>query len=334
MMIKDNLVSIIIPVYNVEKYLEDCLKSAIKQTFKNIEIIAVNDGSTDSSLNILEYYAKQYDNIQIINQENKGLSAARNMGLKHSKGKYIYFLDSDDYIELNMIQECVELAEKKDLDIINFDAQVFYENGVETKFKPNYDRSQVLNSSVYSGEEFYCYVVSNKVYRSSVCLSFYRRDLLQKFDLNFYEGIVHEDELFSAKAILSATKVAYSPKKYFHRRIREASIMTKAKSLKNIRGYLTVAQELYEFSLKIKDKKTKYILNNQILNFYNNCIELSILVFDNRKELFNQVKKIRKIILRNYPLKDIDKKLLVKLMAINCYVKYKKILLALRAYLN
>ena len=97
-------VSIVIPVYNVEKYLKQCLESVVNQTLDKIEVICINDGSTDNSLNILKEYEKKYNNIIIIDQENKGPGFARNIGMKRASGKYIYFLDSDDYIELNAME--------------------------------------------------------------------------------------------------------------------------------------------------------------------------------------------------------------------------------------
>ena len=99
-------VSIVIPVYNVEKYLKQCLESVVNQTLDKIEVICINDGSTDNSLNILKEYEKKYNNIIIIDQENKGPGFARNIGMKRASGKYIYFLDSDDYIELNAMEIC------------------------------------------------------------------------------------------------------------------------------------------------------------------------------------------------------------------------------------
>ena len=118
------LVSIVIPVYNVEDYLEQCLQSVINQTYKNLELIVINDGSTDSSGDIIERYVKKYNNIICVNQKNSGLSYSRNVGLDKSNGKYIYFLDSDDFLESETIAECVELAERENLDILQFDASV------------------------------------------------------------------------------------------------------------------------------------------------------------------------------------------------------------------
>ena len=103
-------ISVILPVYNAEEYLEECLESIANQSFKDIEIICVNDGSTDASLDVLEKRQKHDSRISIITRENKGAGAARNVGLEHASGDYIYFMDSDDYLELTAFEELFELA--------------------------------------------------------------------------------------------------------------------------------------------------------------------------------------------------------------------------------
>lgn len=113
-------VSVVIPVYNVENYLEECLDSIINQTLKDIEIICINDGSTDASIDILEKYAKADSRIQIFNQNNSGLSAARNRGIELSKGEFVYFIDSDDYLDLNALKELYDLSVKYGTDFIIF----------------------------------------------------------------------------------------------------------------------------------------------------------------------------------------------------------------------
>lgn len=122
------LVSVIIPVYNVENYLKECLDSVLNQTYKNIEVIVINDGSTDKSLHILEDYSSKFNNIKIIDQENSGQSVARNKGLENAKGKYIYFLDSDDYILPDTLKKLIKKLEMNNLDIIRFAARPFSEN--------------------------------------------------------------------------------------------------------------------------------------------------------------------------------------------------------------
>lgn len=120
-------VSVIVPVYNVEKYLSECLESLINQTLSDIEIICVNDGSTDDSRNVLERYAASDKRIAVVNQTNKGLSAARNSGVKTARGRYLYFLDSDDFIDRNALEYLYQEAEKYRLDILYFDGVSVWE---------------------------------------------------------------------------------------------------------------------------------------------------------------------------------------------------------------
>ncbi len=114
-------ISIVIPVYNVEKYLHQCLKSVINQTYKNLEIICINDGSKDNSLNILNEYLKKDNRIIIVNQKNSGVSSARNKGIRLSTGDFISFIDSDDYLDLNVYEKCVQRIIRDNSDIIIFE---------------------------------------------------------------------------------------------------------------------------------------------------------------------------------------------------------------------
>lgn len=142
-------VSVIVPVYNVEKYLKRCLDSIINQTYKNIEIILVNDGSKDNSRNICEEYEKKYENISLINQENGGLSAARNTGLKYVKGEAVTFVDSDDWLELDAIEYYVESMKKHNVDMV-------VTNNVRTKdyqekvVQPDKIKEEVLTQEEYA----------------------------------------------------------------------------------------------------------------------------------------------------------------------------------------
>lgn len=314
-------VSIIMPVYNVEKYLRESLDTAVNQTLKDIEIICVNDGSTDKSLEILIEYKKKYPNIIIINQDNNGLSGARNSGIDIARGEYIYFFDSDDLIDLDLCKVCYDTAQKYDLDILTFDAEVFYDNvDLNNKFKNlSYDRKGVLTEEqVFTGDSFYVYLKEMNVYKSSVCLHFYKKEFLIKNKLYFFVGILHEDELYSTKVILSANKIKYIPRIFFKRRIRANSIMTTKKGYKNSYGYFIVANELYVFYKKKKhflENDTKQKLLESIFNYYmcaymivlddndDLSIELksNILInLDNKKEV-RDLKKIKTSLLIKFP---------------------------------
>jgi len=149
-------ISVIIPVYNVENYLKECLESVINQSFEDLEILCINDESTDNSLNILKEYKNRDSRIQIISQENAGVSAARNTGLNNSTGDYIYFMDSDDYLELEALEEMINLSKNYDLDLlifefINFDDKTGkkFENNVGMQYlneleKPVFDYKDII----------------------------------------------------------------------------------------------------------------------------------------------------------------------------------------------
>ncbi|MGL4362387.1 MAG: glycosyltransferase family 2 protein [Cellulosilyticaceae bacterium] len=299
-------VSIIVPVYNVEDYLEECLESAINQSLKDIEIIAVDDGSTDKSSDILKKYEKLHSNVKVITQQNKGLSAARNTGIEYAKGEYIYFLDSDDYIDDQLCKKCYEEAIGENLDIIFFDADVIYQNEeLQNKFTFSYGREDILNSSIQKGEQFYCYVNKLGGYKSSACLMFFKKKLLIDNQLSFFEGIVHEDDLFTPQLIIHASKVKYIPKRYFYRRVRPDSIMTKEKNISNAKGYLIVANELNSFltqNQNIFHKETINVLQKSIDRYY---LQVSGMCFKNRTKI--EYSPLKKELYSNYD-KGIGKK--------------------------
>jgi len=220
------LVSIIIPVYNVEPYLWECLESCVGQTYKNIEVLAINDGSSDHSLDILQQYAQKYINIHVINQENAGNSVARNQGLERSRGKYIYFLDADDYILPETIKNLVEAMEKNHLDIIRFSAEPFFD-GIEADYHiiNQYDYSKFFEvGKVYEKAPFL--QASIKGFSASPCLYLIKREILIKHHIRFKPGMRHEDELFSCELYLNTNRAMYDPTAYYKRRYRQGSIMT------------------------------------------------------------------------------------------------------------
>lgn len=252
-------VSIIIPIYNVEKYVKKCIDSAVNQTLDDYEIIIVDDGSPDRSAEIAEGYAQKHQNIKILKKKNGGLSSARNAGLEVARGKYVYFIDSDDYIKENTIEELYFKAEKENLDIVYFNAAPLFESE-EIRMKNQnyinyYNRSGDYSLSC-SGQVMFANMYENREWYPSACLQFIRRDFIEKNKLRFYEGIIHEDNLFSFKAVMQACKVGYIDKAYYYRIIRDDSIMTQRKSMRNVKGYLVSYREMISFLHEIKIDKT------------------------------------------------------------------------------
>lgn len=301
-------VSVIVPAYNVQEYIKECLESLIKQSFRFFEVIIINDGSTDETGNIINSYARKYKFIKIINQKNKGLSAARNIGLKEAKGEFIYFLDSDDIVSENLLEECFQRCKNNKLDLIMFDGKAFFDrNFSENKenFKMNYSRYGILTEKVQNGIEFLVSNLNNSGYRSSVCLLFFKKSIVEENNLFFLEGIVHEDELFTPVLISKCKKLMWINKILFFRRVRNESIMTTPKNYKNIQGYLAVARELLK---SVNEKKLKYTIEKKV----NNLSDLILLLTSNiGKKEKKSVEKDIKIILRQIDYKS--NKLLIKL---------------------
>ena len=240
-------VSVIIPVFNVEEYLQECLESVLQQSLQDIEIICVNDGSTDNSRIILEKFAEADKRILVINQENKGLSAARNVGLRCAKGKYIYFLDSDDYLATDALELLSSDMNARNLDLLLFNAKVFSEKGVEEKRVQDdisYFKRTHEYPFIYKGEDLMRMLWENREYIAPVFLQMVRRDFLNKHDIRFYENIIHEDEIYTLQVMFSAKKTGYLHKILYHRRVRPNSIMTSKISLYNVVGRFIATKEI------------------------------------------------------------------------------------------
>lgn len=267
------LVSVIVPVYNVEDYIEECLDSIIEQTYSHLEIIVVDDGSTDISNQKIQPYTTD-NRVKLIEQENKGLSGARNSGLKAAVGKYVLFVDSDDYIERTAIEMLINQMENQNVDLIRFNGRAFLDNMNTLIEQNNYNFSHRLEEGkIYTIDS---YDANRRSFVSPVYLYIIRREILEKNHITFYEGILHEDELFTAQIFLAIDSMMYQNAFYYHRRYRENSIMTdqNPKRLKKtIDSYYRIYIELEK--LYVKDeviKEQKKLIKRQMLSIYSGVI--------------------------------------------------------------
>lgn len=243
-------VSVIIPVYNVERYIEECLCSAMQQTLKEIEIICVDDGSSDQSVELIEKYAEHDFRVRIIMQKNAGASVARNTGIKAAKGEYVYFLDSDDYIDHNMLKELYEEVKKHDLDNIYFDAESFYETKELEESQGNYSNYYMrpdIYGDVVTGSRLFTNMEMNWDFKASPCLQMPKRSLILENEIFFYEGIVMEDNLFTLQSMILAKKVKHISKCYYMRRVRENSVMTQKQDFHHSYSYYICTMEFIRF---------------------------------------------------------------------------------------
>ena len=200
-------VSIIIPVYNVEKYLRRCLDSVLNQTLKDIEIICVNDGSTDNSSLILEEY-KKYDNIKIINQKNSGLSVARNTGLDNATGECVAFIDSDDFIDKDFYEKLFNNIVQHNADIAC--ASIIRENDKKKKFLIDYKEIELAKNI---RDKF---LLSHAPKYNFVWNKLYRKEFIDKNNLKFVPGMIFEDMWFTPDVLEASSTLVTVPGTYYH----------------------------------------------------------------------------------------------------------------------
>lgn len=206
---KKPLVSVIVPVYNVEKHLSKCLQSILQQTYTNLEIILIDDGSTDTSGSLCDIYALKDRRIQTFHQKNAGLSSARNKGLDVCHGEYIAFVDSDDYIGQTMYETLVQLSQEHTADMVVCNLAVVYPNGKIKEIPPVQNHCTLIPL-----EYALAYGVNEMSFGSFACNKLYKREL---FSLNRYrEGIYYEDFEASMRIFPQATHILYTPQVFYY----------------------------------------------------------------------------------------------------------------------
>ncbi len=234
-------VTIVIPVYKVEPYLEACLDSVLAQTLRDIEVICVDDASPDGCPAILDRYAAMDGRVRVFHLEkNMGQGNGRNIGLYDGVGKYIYFLDSDDMIEPESMEELYEKAEAMDLDGIFFDSRAVYDTEELARRYASYPavRTGSYPEEAVAGMELFDLFIQQNEWTCYVQRQFWNREFLLREKIDNPVRVEHEDEVFAFKAILAARRVIYWKKNYFIRRYRADSVMTTPPAPKNFYGYL------------------------------------------------------------------------------------------------
>ena len=256
-------VSVILPVYNVAPYLDETFTSILNQTLQEIEIITVNDGSTDDSKNIIKKYIQQDSRISYYEQDNQGQSVARNLAIQHAKGKYIYMMDSDDVLAVpDALRISYEYAEKSKADFIFFDGDTIIEKGAHPVVA-NYNRTHFLQENKrYEGEYLLNLMLDKKKHNCVVWLLLINHDYMNRIGLRFYPGIIHEDELFTTILTLNSDSIYCLKQSLIKHRIRSTSTMGQRYTKRNLDCYLTVIDELFKFQDSPTIKKfTKYTLS-------------------------------------------------------------------------
>ncbi len=276
-------VSVIIPIYNVEMYLEQCLNSVISQSLKDIEIICVEDCSTDNSYNILVDLACSDSRIRIIkNEHNMGLSETRNNGIKAATGKYIFFLDSDDYIEFNVLENLYTLIDNKNLDVLFFG---FNEHSLERGKINRYERKNIY-PLICSGKEFFMDSLNSKIMITAACTAIYKRNFIIDKKLTFKKDILYEDVLFGFEVLMSADRVSGISETYYEYVRRKDSITLSDRNLqKKVVSNCFIINFIFNETKKITDFKliqaiSKYV-NNICKRLYNDYKQIKFFDWSN-----------------------------------------------------
>ncbi len=273
-------ISLIIPVYNVEKYIDQCLESVVNQKVPFDEVILINDGSTDNSQKICEKYISAYKYFKLINQKNKGPSAARNYGMKYASGNYIMFLDSDDYLRADTVEILKDKLCEGEQDAILFDAKIFCEDGIISG--DNYDRSNACLDEIQMNGWEYFLKSYPQYYIVSPCLSIYRKKIIDTAYIQFPEGMLYEDNYFWFVFLLYAKRLIHISEMLYQRRCRKDSITTGKYSERKFIDYIRVTLQIWNVILEKREllKENEEVLLSfindycsMILDNYRTCMK-------------------------------------------------------------
>ena len=274
-------VSVVIPIYNVEDYLEDCLDSIVNQTLTDIEIICVNDGSKDNSLEILNEYAKKDDRITVIDQENGGHAVATNRGMDCAKGKYLFLMDSDDMLKLDALEKTYNVAEEKNVDFVLFQAINYDDEKNEFYEAENYNMSLIadrVGDDIFSFDD-----LGDLSLRMAVTpwTKLYNREFVVNSEVRFPEGLIFEDNIFFWEILLNAERIYFLKEHLFYRRWYESS-STMAGDLR-----FTDSIAINTMVIDVFEKYGK-LDNTFKLRLYNRKVSLSYIRFTQTKSEFKE----------------------------------------------
>ena len=270
--LRKNCISIIVPVYMVEQYLNRCVNSIINQTYGNLEILLVDDGSLDDCPSMCDIWAKKDERIKVIHKKNGGLSDARNKGIDEATGEYLLFVDSDDYLEEDACEKLLCTMKKTDADFVVGvireirDNKIFYQK-----------RTNVENNIVYTNKEFIIKSIdANEWYAPSV-INLYKTAFINQHSLKFKIGLLHEDIEMLPRVYLAADRIGYIDYPFYNYEIREQSIMTSDNREKKVDSITYIYTEWKKEFDTIVDKELKSKMYGALIKYYlRTCRQLKI----------------------------------------------------------
>lgn len=283
----NDLISVIVPIYKVEKYLDKCIKSLVEQTYTNLEIILVDDGSPDCCPQICDSWIKKDNRIKVIHKENGGLSDARNAGLALANGKYIGFLDSDDYIKKNMYEELYTAIKDNSADIAICNLEKVTENGEKIC-----SESPIKNEILTREDAMSRILITGCWYYVTVWNKLYSRDVLE--GIEFPKGKIHEDEFVIHNIFFRCKKIVTLEQKLYMYVQRNASIMSGTKGVKSLDSIEAICQRIDFYE---ENELTKYFLELSIRlkNLYiNRRLNMPLIQNKSDRNRISQIDKMYK----------------------------------------
>lgn len=273
---KTPIISIIVPIYNTERYLEDCVESLLNQTTRNIEIILVDDCSEDASFELIKKYSSMDKRIIYSrHKENHGQAVARNTGIDLSIGDYILFVDSDDLLAHNAIEKLTKVVEKKNVDLVRFNATSFNDEDKIEFHESKYNGSKYLKENkLYNDKNRMNFMIS---FTASPVLHLIKKDIIINYNLRFTKDIIHEDELFNTELYMNINTCLFINHDLYKRRYRKNSTMTNTsqeQKNRSLYSYLKI-YNIYKNKLEVETNKInkrflKYRMNSIYFNLYKN----------------------------------------------------------------
>ncbi|HIT06598.1 MAG TPA: glycosyltransferase [Candidatus Scybalocola faecipullorum] len=264
------LLSIIIPVYNVEKHLNECIDSILSQPFQDYEIILVDDGSTDSSGSICDYYKETDVRIKVFHKVNGGPSDARNQGIKLAKGEYLLFIDSDDYIEresLSTIVSCLE-RQKEKIDVMFLEACKVFHDGTKMPLGDGYYAEKINGKPK---EMVMKHLAGLPKYPGSACTKLIRRKLIIDNNIYFEKGLLSEDIDWTIRVLIEAQHYAYNPSQYYYYRQNRYGSITNTAGLKSVESLLYIVKKWgkKESEIDNQDEINAFLSYEYMIALYN-----------------------------------------------------------------
>lgn len=298
-------ISIIVPIYNSEKDLDQCIESIANQAYKNLEIILVNDGSTDNSINICKKWESNDSRIVLINKKNEGVAKARNDGLKIATGDYIGFVDHDDFIEPEMYETMLDDMTEHNADIVMCSSTGIFDDGTTTKAYPNYKSFEIKKNDLIKRMQSY-----EKIFCSSVWSKLYKREVLGELEFDT-EIILGDDYYFNGIAYTNIDKLYYDERSLYNYRIREGSI-SRRKVDKHFFDKYLVVNKLSDYYEKNNIGKREDFDNMRFSISYE--ILYGLYVYGGNKENKEKWKKIFKMSAKKCDIKSFKDKIKIMMM--------------------